>query len=494
MYLFYYDESGHSRKLSRNTIFADSFNDYFVTCIIGFDERKRKEIESDYLAFEEKYKIFYQVEELKSTILGKRKFKYGLNTFKPKDLDFLADYLDILIKHNVRIYFSAHNKIEYLISQMFRDYKNNMFEDADALRYTITKLISLYRPKNVMESIYKEKSFAKELELFLKSLLEFNKGKKHKELENIAIKEALLVFNGNEMIRTLDWNYKPSFIGFKEYLIEQRITPRCIIIDKEGEGKTKSAAFNCGFKMSIEADSKETPGIRMSDILCGIINGFLISFVETMRYKTMNEASEKHLLNPKWFSINEMQYKCYKKLKGVIIDQNSCWYKSFCSNYSDAISCFVCLLDFICNNREECLRKSNDMLPEHFNSYVCDVLQKRYDLMRNKLPIVPAEISENYFLNSRGAKEYFDQSKRTAMELREGQEKSFYVLSVGIMFSIGVPTMTVQTNDGPISIDLPIEYYQWAFDLIALANMGEKVLPATIVFSKHKDRYYADIV
>ena len=54
-YLFYYDESGHSRRITRNTIFSDNYADYFVATIIGYNARYRDKVEQDYILLEKGY-------------------------------------------------------------------------------------------------------------------------------------------------------------------------------------------------------------------------------------------------------------------------------------------------------------------------------------------------------------------------------------------------------------------------------------------------------
>lgn len=492
--LFYYDESGHSRKLTQSTITADNYDDYFVACIIGFEKSQRNAIEKDYLSFENKYKRYYKVEELKSSILSKRKYKYGFRSFKDKDIELLSDYLDIIIKHQTYIYFSAINKIEYLVFQLLSNYKNNILLDADVLRYSITKAISVYRPLKVIESIYHGQSFTKELRAFLNEMLKRNKGKKHKERENTIFSEALLIINDNQTLKTLDWDYETPFVGFKKYLLENKIETDSIVLDEEGSGKTKEAALKQDFVNSIEVDSKDEFGIRMADMLCGIINSFICSLIESLRYKSLEEAKTKILLSKEWFEINEKQHVCYKKLRTIINKQRNSWYKSFCSNYSDTISYFVCLLNYIGSSDLQYFSKNSDMNPEYLNTYVCQELEERYAFLRSKLPIEPANIKDGYFVDKRGAKHYLDETKMPMLSLAEGEQKNFYILNAGFVNKTNTPTVAVQTDKGPIVYRLPSELFGWAFQLVSLANMGENLLPAMAVFSKSKGKYYADIL
>ena len=105
-YSFYYDESGHSRVLTEETITADNYDDFFVAVIVGIEENDKTFLEIDYQLFEQKYKTIYQVDELKSTVLGNKKYTYGFNSFKKDDLCFINDFLDLVVKHNLLIYIS----------------------------------------------------------------------------------------------------------------------------------------------------------------------------------------------------------------------------------------------------------------------------------------------------------------------------------------------------------------------------------------------------
>ncbi len=67
------------------------------------------------------------------------------------------------------------------------------------------------------------------------------------------------------------------------------------------------------------------------------------------------------------------------------------------------------------------------------------------------------------------------------------------VLSVG-MDKLGIPLITVSNEDNPICYRLPEELSDWALTVIRMANMGEKLFPSQVVFTKEKNRYFADIL
>lgn len=492
-YSFYYDESGHSRVLTEETVTADNYDDFFIAIIVGVGQSKKSSLESDYKLFEQKYKKIYQVDELKSTVLSNKKYKLGFNSFKKDDLCFISEFLELIIRHNLLIYISVQNKIEYLVEQLLKNYENNYLIDADAIKYSVTKAISVYRPLKVMESMYKGKSFSQELRNFLEEKIAFNGCAKLKESENQAFKEAYLLIDVNKEISILDWDYIPPFAGFSYFLKEHHIETNSIIIDKEGSGKTLNAAFSQGFQSSFERDSTEEIGIRIADILAGLINGFISSIFVSTRCVNSDVLSKK-LLDNRWFALNDLQIDCYNKMRKVVITQNESWYKTYCSNYSGPFLYLICLLNYVSQKGKERLLENYSMNNEYLNNYVCLCLKERFDMMRSKLKIEPAIINENgYFVNQRGAKEYLDKDKRKLFFLKEGESKRFYVLSAGIFHSLNVPTITIQTEDGPVAYDLPQELYEWALTLVGFANMGTNLLPEYVVFTKSGGKYFADI-
>ena len=92
-YYFFYDESEHSRSITKETITADNFSNDFIAAIIGFKSKNSKIVESKYQVIEDKYKTYYSVDELKSSIIKKAKYENGLCTFKDKDIEFILDFL-----------------------------------------------------------------------------------------------------------------------------------------------------------------------------------------------------------------------------------------------------------------------------------------------------------------------------------------------------------------------------------------------------------------
>lgn len=423
-------------------------------------------------------------------------FKLGLASLNKHTIDFYNDLLS-LYDEKVIIYFSVASKIEYVIHQIFANYHSNMFVDIDSMKYSIIKAINVYRPSKVIEAIYKEPQiFVGELREFLKLQIDRNKANIIlKEHENQAFEEILLLLDDTEIPESLDWTYFAPFDGFSKLLTEMNVTDYRLMIDREGdESHTLFSAEYIGLQNVTEEDSKEYVGIRMADMLAGVISKLMQALKNALTNDYKDGEIKKTLLESGWFALSSKQLELYKKLYKVICENNDYWYKSYAGLYSDDLVAFVALLQFM-NHFEniEDMRRQLDLQPEYYNSFVCERLQERYQMMHNKLPIEPiADNDEDYFYNQKGAKVFKDIERQPMLPLYEGQNK-YYVLSVGFSGN-GSPLVTTFENEEPVCYRLPEEYSEWAVTVVGMANMGENLFPEEVVFYLVDDEYFVDIL
>ena len=129
-------------------------------------------------------------------------------------------------------------------------------------------------------------------------------------------------------------------------------------------------------------------------------------------------------------------------------------------------------------NTEQLVNEKLEMQGEYFNGYVCRQLSDYFNRRRSKLPIDLIEKNDDeYFLNRRGAKVYFDITKQPILQIAEGSQTET-VLSVG-MNNSGIPLITISNEGNPICYRLPEELSDWAYMAIGMANMGRKFIPVT---------------
>lgn len=500
-YKFYYDESEHSRKINYNTVTAINYYDNFVTVVVGWSKEKEKEVFEKYENFEKKYADRKDRNgELKSTTLKQKQFDFGFASLNKANTQLIMDFLSIF-DESIKLYFSVASKIEYLILQLFKGYHNYCFIDADAVKYSIIKSIVVYRPQKVIKSIYDNpEEFVGELKRFFRERIECNRSNiRLKERENIAFEIILCILDNISAIPELQWDYRMPFSGFTKYLQEEHINDYDLVLDKEGEqneaGRTMQAACKMGLSNVIEGDSKESYGLRMADMMVGIISKLLKSLCDGVRYNSIAEGTEKKLLDMKWFQLNEAQLNLYKKLYKIICEWDNAWYKSYRGIYSDDLVCLIGLLRYMAHfeNTKQIVNEKLEMQSEYFNGYVCRLLDDYFKCRQSKLPIdFIYENDEDYFLNRRGAKVYYDITKQPIFQIAEGSQTEM-VLSVGIDKS-GIPLITILNEGNPICYRLPEELSDWAYTVIGMANMGENLFPSQVIFTKKKNRYFADIL
>lgn len=175
-----------------------------------------------------------------------------------------------------------------------------------------------------------------------------------------------------------------------------------------------------------------------------------------------------------------------KNKKARVVEQNgNACYKSYAGIYADDLVCFIGLLGYMAHfeNKEQIINEKLEMQGEYFNGYVCQQLFDYYNRRRSKLPIDFIDKNdEEYFLNRRGAKVYFDITKQPVLEIAEGSQTEM-VLSVG-MDKSGIPLITISNDGNPICYRLPEELSDWAYTAIGMANMGDSVSLSTVLCGK----------
>ena len=271
-----------------------------------------------------------------------------------------------------------------------------------------------------------------------------------------------------------------------------------MLIDKEGkepeESKTLKAAREIGLDNSNEANSTKYPGLRMADMMAGIISKLLKGLCDSLRYQSLDEGTGKKLLSTGWFCLNEAQLELYKKLYRIICEWQPAWFKSYSGLYSDDLVVFNALLNFMNYFKSiEQIRADIDMQGEYFNAFAGVQLARYFEQRRFKLlvePVIPFD--EESYLNQRGGKVYFDSKKQPLLPLL-GDSQTFEVLSVGVDQNF-TPTVTVLKDGESVCFRLPEELSEWACNVVVMALMGIPIFPANVTFSKANGMYDAEIL
>lgn len=496
-YNFYYDESEHSRSIGFKTVTAENFYDNFITVIVGWKSQNEQKIQEQYCEFEQKYIERHPDKELKSETIQPKQLWCGFASTAKGNIEFFDDFLS-LFSDNIYIYTSTFSKVEYIVNQLFKDYKNSLLFDMDMMRYSIIKALVIYKPRNLVDAIYNNpENIVDAMKAFFKDRIEKNKTNPSlKQRETESFEQILLVLDDVKPIDCVEWDYTPPFVGFRRFLDEISISDYSLTIDREGEHqKTVLAARKTNLKNVDDEDSANHFGIRMADMLAGMLGKLMKSLCKNL-HTTDPDVVQKTILPTEWFDLSDAQLALYKKLHHIVCELNNAWYKSFAGTYADDLVCTNALLNFMHHfTSTEEIKLNLDMQGEYFNAYVCEALAEDYRRKQNKLPIEPVpstNLKTDYFFNQRGAKVHIDTQKQPMISIPNEGIK-YRVLSVGTDKN-RLPLITVEENGKPVCYRLPLQLSEWAFTMVAVANMGQNLFPSEVVFSKRENNYYVDII
>lgn len=381
-YNFFYDETEHSRKLTNDTLVANNFQPYFLAGFIGIPKEKYDELERKYIDIENKYKQKYNVEELKSRIFKQAKFEQGFYKFKDDDVNFLTDVIDFVLCNDIKFNLCIFNKFEYLINQTL--IKCGVPVKYPAL-YSFTKLLTLYRPLNVINGFYKTNSeFIKEVVKFIQRKNEITKDIIARNLENEICNELIEVVNvcETENIK-IEWPYQLCFRNLKRYSEKEKICIEELIIDSENgeKGSTLEAAKKVFGEKSFDANSKNEFGIRLVDILIGVISKFVISIQKSMTYENLENAKELKYVCTNRYLQTSSKHKLVKLFSRLLERKNN-EYKIFGSFYVDSYIAFNTYVDFIsCRSLDELLSFEN--IRAKLNLYINGKILERINEIEN---------------------------------------------------------------------------------------------------------------
>ena len=478
-YAFYYDESQHSRLLNLKTITADEFYDGFVVAIVGWNVHREQDLAAKYSEFENKY-LSPNAKELKSTVLKKSHLKYGFKSLSSNNARLISDFLD-LFDEDIYVYCAFSSKAEWLIDKLFSQYQNNPCFNADSLKYSLAKLLVQYRPIEVVESLYRSPDdLLNALRDFLRKRIELDKTNlelKHTEIDQCQL--LLNVFDCAEPLENYEWEYHSTLSGFALYLSEHNeVDNYSLVIDREE--KTRVAAEQLGFSEVRQADSTGCFGIRMSDMLVGIVAKLMKAIRDEQTYQSQEDELKKKLFDIEWFKLNDERLALYKKLRRVLIQYDQCWYKLYASGYSDDLVVLLSLLNYL-NSFENAsqLREVGENISEYFNTSCCVSLSEHFRAMDDD----PLWVSHSS-----------DPSNLFRPRLRITDQPRIYTVLKVMFAKDGAPMALISDNGHETARLLPASLVNWAEDVLSYAALFDSFFPAKVAFQYSEGRFRADFL
>jgi hypothetical protein len=399
-YVFYFDECYQDRKiLIKDTTFnsmSDNSFDSYIGLFWGCKQKELHRIIPLINDFEQKHKSIFCLsneQELKSDIIKKKNYKYGLKSFNKNATDFYSDLFMILEHINPIIQIDAISKVEYFLKVLFHDIDLEVIAlNRNAFIYSLTKLILNYKDPILLNSIksihdsFTAEEFRLKLLSFISIKLEEIRGIERKESEENTLKEFIIIIQnvsfGNMKYEALQYPYYFNFVGLNNLLYELSISINRvkIIIDEEINTYNSSKVFN--YKKVKQANSENSIQIRLCDWLCGFVGRFIYALSNDISAKESNGESidKKRLLSKDWFEIDKKTFDFYLRLYDFFLVKHEYHWTIMTLHFADPIVEFCTLLRYFASYEsfEQYLSTDVHLHQELYNTACINELESRH--------------------------------------------------------------------------------------------------------------------
>ena len=349
------------------------------------------------------------------------------------------------------------------------------------MKYSLAKLLVQYRPNEVVESIYKSPDdLLDALRDFLLNRIEDDKA--NPELKWTEMDQFRSILEVMDHVMPLDdyqWEYYSPLAGFGLYLSEHNEIDNCtLIIDQEEN--TRAAAERLGFDGVREADSSECFGVRMADMLAGIVAKLMKAIRDELTYRSREDEIKKNLFDAEWFNLNDERLELYKKLCRVLIQYDKCWYKVYGSGFSDDLVVLIALLKYFNSfDSADQLRELSVNNAERFNTFCCYSLSEHFQVLSDD-PLHTGDLSD--------PKNLF----RPRLRITD-RPRTYKVMDV--MFGEdGAPMALISENGCETARLLPTDLAGWVGMVLSRDEWKDLLFPGNVKFQYSQGRFCADFL
>lgn len=407
-YEFYFDETFHDQKITignngKMNILEEGALDSYIGLFWGCEREKKEEIIAKLNKFENKYRAVFNLNpdiELKSSIIKKKNYEYGLQSFNKNAFDFYNDLFLLLSDIRPIIQVDFISKMEFFLRRVFFDIRFYNQEVTDSFFYSLTKFFIFYNHADLIQALYSVKSrstadnlkrkLIRTLDYILKSIKDI----KRKEREYRAflwLKQVLSYHRFNMEIKpSYDFRYFPNFDGLLLLLKELNIPPENVdLFIDEGE-KAYLEAKQYPYGRVEQCDSTEVIQIRLADFLSGFIGRMTYALSNDWimaedKIKDISKIAENDLETQRihsylWFEISRDKFELYKLICQVLMKDQQNYWATLTASYFDEMNGFYSLFRYFENyeNFEQYEEIEPALHSKYYNAFCCNDLEKGY--------------------------------------------------------------------------------------------------------------------
>ena len=411
-YHIFFDEKGTTKTIKPNKQDGYQFNwegkssdnvPVYLGIYVGIPEKQVTDINEEYISFEESMrksiKSLQQVDEIK----GKNVLKKGYVPFpklKDDSLEFTNAFLDFMISRpDIYIHGVIPHKAQVVVQSRLQDWLYWLEDQGagiviDNIFYSLVKYLVTDDLKHKFRNILfdEDAQTKKILDVLKKELQDFSERNK-----NIGNRAGQVNFF-NELVRILKKYPVPYSMRQNDtfkYTFDQLtygLELDLLTLNGTDYGTGKHRLFPDddapvdAFKeiefLSVEdsVKSEDTPGVRMADILAGLIAKILVPLNRDLSRDKADLNNIKKL--PKeWFEMTELSLEVIKKLQQLIFTRQ---YQIIHGIYGDHYIALHSYVDFISQfeNVEE-IKQQKDIVNEFHNYLVSRLASYFRDILAN---------------------------------------------------------------------------------------------------------------
>lgn len=382
----------------------------YVANVLYVPENNIEEFNIDYKKIEEEYLNTRQnsLKELKGSKLLERKFKYGIASMKPREVNFYTKLMKLILKCNVENLLFSINKMSILVNAKLLDWiytvdEKRLYSNPYLLKYILTKFFDVEASESTINCLLDKDKTSKELlsivEKEMNSIIETQKNNRRmasqiEEYKKIVklIKQSKHFANNIYEETNFDWN-KVRF-ALDLWLSERRV------VLKEDVGSIQcyldqNIPKNCfdelGFQNVIDnCDSSNIVGIRATDCLVAFAGTYIKKLREDSVYNP-NEAEVPKRLSLEWFNLNEDKFELLKLMDTFFFARSQ--YSFVVDTYFDCEELFRAFLDYIAsyNSYQEFCKINSEKHSENVFKLCFDYAIERWEMSKELVVYIRKE-------------------------------------------------------------------------------------------------------
>lgn len=409
-YTFYFDESFHDRMIRINekgqfNILREDALDNYIGVFWGTPTNELTSNRKLIQKFEDRQRKQYGLadeQELKSTIISKKNFKYGIRSFNKVTMTFYQELFELIDVINPVLQINMISKMELYLRSAFKGLHYLGWGELldKSFFYSLTKFMITYSNEELLIALYNVHDYSSMMKF--KRLLQYNfeciikeiNGIQRKERELEAFQNILYVLKNSILNELPDKEYKfqyfINFDGLCKLLEEKNIKMEFVNIVIDEEQNTYAASQNYRFQNVRCGKSNEIIELRLADWIASFIGrmiygmysdeGMVEDDVTDIRKIGENDLASKRILSEGWFDIDDKQFDLYHLLYNVLVIGHTEYWTAMTLSYGDQCSTFYTLLRYFSGYDDyEIYKKINVKLhSEYFNSACCKELERSY--------------------------------------------------------------------------------------------------------------------